>query len=122
MSRAVRLNATMDEELLGRLDAYAKDHYEDRSTALRQLVDFALRKLRKRDAVEAYRSGRVTLRDFARALGLTVWAAHDLLRVDGVAVGQGDREETSASLDDVLARVAPRPPLPDRPRRTSSAR
>lgn len=52
MSNAVRLNATMDEDLLGRLDAYARDHYEDRSTALRQLVDFALRELRKRDALK----------------------------------------------------------------------
>lgn len=31
MSQAVRLNATMDEDLLRRLDAYARDHYEDRS-------------------------------------------------------------------------------------------
>jgi predicted HTH domain antitoxin len=102
VSRAVRLNATMDEELLARLDAYASERYEDRSTALRQLVDFALRELRKRDAIDAYRSGRVTLRDFARALGLTVWAAHDLLRSEGVAVGHGDREETAASLASVL--------------------
>lgn len=98
MSQAVRLNATMDQELLGRLDAYATDHYEDRSTALRQLVDFALREIRKRDALEAYRSGRVTLREFARALGLKVWAAHDLLRAEGVDVSQGDRTETSAAL------------------------
>jgi hypothetical protein len=56
---------------LRRLDACAKDHYEDRSTALRQLVDFALRELRKQDALKAYRSGRVTLRDFARDTGWT---------------------------------------------------
>lgn len=105
MSQAVRLNATMDQELLGRLDAYARDHYEDRSTALRQLVDFALREIRKRDAIQAYRSGRVTLRDFARALGLNVWAAHDLLRVEGVEVSQGDRAETSAALTAVIEDV-----------------
>lgn len=102
MSRAIRLNATMDEELLRRLDAYAQDHYEDRSTALRQLVDFALRELRKRDAVAAYRGGRVTLREFARALGLSVWGAHDLLRAEGVEVGQGGREETESALDAVV--------------------
>jgi predicted HTH domain antitoxin len=105
VSRAVRLNATMDEDLLRRLDAYARDHYEDRSTALRQLVDFALRELRKRDALQAYRSGRVTLREFARALGLNVWAAHDLLRAEGVEVGQGDRAETSAALTAMLQDV-----------------
>src|SRR5690625_3512422 len=99
MSRSVRLNTTMDEELLRRVDAYAKDHYEDRSTALRQLVDFALRELRKRDAIKAYRSGRVTLREFARALGLDTWGAHDLLRAEGVEISQGGRAETTAALD-----------------------
>lgn len=108
MSNAVRLNATMDEDLLGRLDAYARDHYEDRSTALRQLVDFALRELRKRDALKAYRSGRVTLRELARALGLEVWAAHDLLRAEGVEVSQGDRAETAAGLE-ALLRELPTP-------------
>jgi predicted HTH domain antitoxin len=105
MTQAVRLNATMDKDLLRRLDAYARDHYEDRSTALRQLVDFALRELRKRDAIAAYKSGRVTLRDFARALGLDTWAAHDLLRAEGVAVGQGDRSETAAALGAALEEV-----------------
>lgn len=102
MSQAARLNATMDEDLLRRLDAYAKDHYEDRSTALRQLVDFALRELRKQDALKAYRSGRVTLREFARGLGLEMWAAHDLLRAEGVEVSQGDRAETAHALDAVV--------------------
>lgn len=101
MSQAVRLNATMDEDLLRRLDAYARDHYEDRSTALRQLVDFALRELRKQDALKAYRSGRVSLRDFASALGLGIWAAHDLLRAEGVEISQGDRAETTPALDAV---------------------
>jgi hypothetical protein len=31
------------------VDAYAEQHYEDRSTAPRQLVDFALRELQKRE-------------------------------------------------------------------------
>jgi predicted HTH domain antitoxin len=107
MSQAVRLNATMDVDLLRRLDAYAKEHYEDRSTALRQLVDFALRELRKRDALKAYRSGRVTLREFARALGLGMWAAHDLLRAEGIDVAQGDRAETAGALEAVLREASP---------------
>lgn len=102
MSRAVRVNATMDEELLRRVDAYAEQRYEDRSTALRQLVDFALRELQKREALDAYRSGRVTLRDFGRALGLTTWQAHDLLRAEDVAVARGDRTETAQALEAVL--------------------
>lgn len=102
MTRAVRINATMDEELLRRIDAFAAERYEDRSTAVRQLVDFALRELQKRAALEAFRAGRVTLREFARGLGLGVWAAHDLLRAEGVAVARGDRDETAATLAAVL--------------------
>lgn len=105
MSRAVRVNATMDEELVRRLDAFAEGRYEDRSTALRQLVDFALREMHKREALEAYEAGRVTLRELARALGLTVWAAHDLLRAEGVAVAQGTMDETRAALEEALSEL-----------------
>lgn len=103
MSRSVRINATMDEELLQRLDAFAAQRYEDRSTAVRQLLDFALREMRKREALDSYKAGRVTLRELARALGLDVWSTHDLLRSEGVAVAQGDRIETSATLESVVA-------------------
>jgi predicted HTH domain antitoxin len=101
MSQAVRVNATIDRELLRRVDAFAAQRYEDRSTAIPQLVDFALRELHKREAVDSYRSGRVTLRQFAEALGLDVWSAHDLLRTEGVAVAQGLASETSQSLRQV---------------------
>lgn len=106
MSRAVRINATMDEDLVRRVDAFASSRYEDRSTAVRQLLDFALRELQKREALEAYRESRLTLREFARALGLDVWAAHDLLRAEGVAVARGDRLETKSALDDALHAVS----------------
>ena len=53
-------------------------------------------------ALEAYRSGRVTIRELARALGLEIWAVHDLLRAEGVEVSQGDRMETTAAFEAVL--------------------
>ena len=105
MNRTVRINATMDEDLVARIDAYAARHMEDRSTALRQLADFALRELAVRDALEAYRLGRVSLREFARSLGLDTWAAHDLLRAHQVAIAQADRAETAADLADVITQV-----------------
>lgn len=105
MSKTVRINASMDEELLRRIDAYAADRFEDRSTALRQLADYALRELHLRDAVEAYRQGRVSLREFASTLGVDVWKAHDLLRVEGVAVAQGARSESRGGLDEVLGEL-----------------
>lgn len=108
MSRAIRVNATMDEEILRRVDAFAAQRYEDRSTALRQLVDFALRELAKREAIEAYRGGRLTLRELGRALGLDVWGVHDLLAGEGVAVAQGRREETLGALDELIADLGTR--------------
>ena len=103
-----RVNATLDSDLLARVDAYAVRHREDRSTAVRQLLDLALRELAKREAIDAYRDGRLTLREFAAALGLDVWGAHDLLAAEGVAVAQGGMAETSTDLAAALAEIAPR--------------
>lgn len=107
MSRTVRINATMDEDLLARIDAFAAARLEDRSTAIRQLVDQALRDATKAKALQAFRGGRMTLREFASSLRLDPWAAQDLLAAEGVAVAQGGRGETAAALADLLARPAP---------------
>lgn len=109
MTRTVRINATMDERLLARIDAFAERRLEDRSTALRQLADFALREMALRDAVDAYRDGRLTLRELADTLSVDGWKAHDLLRASGVAVAQGVRDETAASVRDVVAQVGSAP-------------
>jgi hypothetical protein len=101
--KSVRINATLDADLLARIDAFAISRLEDRSTAIRQLVDLALRELAKRDALGAYTQGRLTLREFARSLSLDVWSAQDLLASEGVAVAQGHRSETSEALRTVLA-------------------
>lgn len=105
MSRTVRVNATLDDELLQRIDDFAASRHEDRSTAIRQLADIALREVVKQDALQAYRQGRVTLRDFAGILGLGAWAAHDLLAAEGVAIGQGHRDETACALDSLLSSI-----------------
>jgi hypothetical protein len=102
MSRTVRINATLDADLLARIDAFAAARLEDRSTAIRQLVDLALRELNKRDALQSFQDGRMTLREFGRALNLDVWAAQDVLAAEGVAVAQGGRGETAAALAELL--------------------
>lgn len=105
MTRTMRINATMDDELVARIDAYAERHLEDRSTALRQLADFALRELALRDALDAFRQGRLSVREFARALAIDTWSAHDLLRAHDVAVARADRSETTSDLDEVVAEL-----------------
>lgn len=104
MSKTVRINATLDEDLLARIDAFAAARLEDRSTAIRQLVDQALRDLAKHDALRSYQAGRITLRELALALRLDVWAAQDLLAAEGVAVAQGGPGETASALAALLER------------------
>jgi hypothetical protein len=101
-----------------RIDAFAKERREDRSIAIRQLVDIGLRELSKRDALNAYSQGRLTLREFADALNLGVWAAHDFLLAEGVAIAQGTRGETRAATQSILRAVAGR----KRTRHTGPAR
>jgi len=85
-------------------------------------VDQALRDLSKREALQAYQQGRLTLRELARTLRLDVWAAQDLLAAEGVAVAQGGRGETAAALDGLLgARRDPAPALAPSPAQTPSA-
>ena len=103
MTRTVRVNTTLDDDLLERIDAFASERREDRSTAIRQLVDIALRELSKRDALTAYRQGRLTLREFADALHLGIWGAHDLLLAEGVAIAQGSPTETSSAIQSLLS-------------------
>ena len=117
MTKSVRVNTTLDADLLQRIDAFAIERREDRSTAIRQLVDIALRELSKRDALTSYAQGRLTLREFADVLNLGVWAAHDLLFAEGVAVAQGSGAETGAALQ-TLFELGSRA----RPRRTRAAR
>lgn len=115
MSGTARINATMDADLLARLDAFAASRFEDRSTAIRQLVDFALRELAKRDAVSAFAAGRLTLRELGAILGLDAWATADLLAAEGVAASQGSRAETRAALEALL-------PQQRAPQRTRASR
>ncbi|HVA20920.1 MAG TPA: ribbon-helix-helix protein, CopG family [Candidatus Micrarchaeia archaeon] len=103
MRRTVRINATLDADLLDRIDAFARSRHEDRSTALRQLAEMALRQLTQREALAAFGQGRLTLRELGRTLRLTTWETHDLLAAEGVAVAQGARAETAAALAAVLA-------------------
>lgn len=53
----------------------------------------------KAEALDAYRAGRVSLRELGRTLGLDVWGTHDLLASEGVAVSQDRREESRGDME-----------------------
>ncbi len=109
MADLVRVNATLDRALLDRVDAFAQRRLEDRSTAIRQLLDHALRDLVTAESVAAYEAGRITLRELADVLRLPIWSTHDLLASRGVAVAQGAREESAEGLAAAVATAAPAP-------------
>ena len=79
MPKKVRINATIDRQLLRRLDEYSLRYQEDRSTAVRQLLAFALREKNKNKALQAYKKGRLTIRQCAELLGVDYYEMNDLL-------------------------------------------
>lgn len=84
--KMVKIAVSLNQELLERLDRYAEEHLEGRSTALRQLLDFALKQKRLEQLTEQYRQGLLTLREVAGALGLSYRKAEALLAHEGVPV------------------------------------
>lgn len=70
MDKKIKISARFDPALLKRVDAYASNRYTDRSDAIQHLVSFALREINKKEAVQAYREGRMTIRQCADMLGV----------------------------------------------------
>ena len=79
MPKKAKINATIDRELLRRLDEYSLRYQEGRSTAIRQLLAFALREKNKSKALQAYKEGRLTIRQCAELIGVDYYEMNDLL-------------------------------------------
>lgn len=86
MERKVRINTNLDPRVLKKVDAYASKRYIDRSAAIQQLLSIALREINKKAAVEAYREGRMTLRQCADMLGVDYFEFNEILNEQGVPV------------------------------------
>lgn len=75
-----RVNTTMPESLLRKVDLYSELNLEDRATAIRQLVAEGLR-IKLQDAVlDQYRKRKVTLRQAAELLSVTYLEMDQILR------------------------------------------
>jgi len=79
-----RVNTTMPESLLRRVDLYSKLNYEDRATAIRQLVAEGLRVKLQQTVLEQFRKGKITIRQGAELLGVTYMEMDDLLRENNI--------------------------------------
>jgi Arc/MetJ-type ribon-helix-helix transcriptional regulator len=84
--KLARVNVTLGKDLLEKIDGYAKNKYEDRSTAMRQLMALGLQEGNKKDVTYAYKNKKITLREAAELLGTDYYGAQDILAGEGVAV------------------------------------
>jgi len=75
-----RVNTTMPESLLNKVDLYSELNLEDRATAIRQLVAEGLRIKLQETVLDQYRKGKLTLRQGAELLGITCLEMNELLR------------------------------------------
>jgi len=79
-----RVNTTMPESLLRKVDLYSKLNWEDRATAIRQLVAEGLRVKLQQTVLEQFRKGQITIRQGAELLGVTYLEMNELLRENAV--------------------------------------
>jgi predicted HTH domain antitoxin len=95
MEKKIKISARFDPALLKRVDAYASKRYTDRSSAIQQLVSFALREIKK-EALQAYREGRMTIRQCADMLGVDYFEMDEILNSENVPIitGLDPDEET----------------------------
>ncbi len=75
-----RVNTTMPESLLKKVDLYRKMNWEDRATAIRQLVAEGLRVKLEQTVLAQFRKGQITIRQGAELLGTTYLEMDELLR------------------------------------------
>ena len=83
-----RVNTTMPESLLRKVDLYSELNLEDRATAIRQLVAEGLRVKLKETVLDQYKKGKITLRQGAELLGLTYLEMDELLRENHLPLGR----------------------------------
>ena len=84
--------------MLERIDSFAKKRYEDRSTAIRQLMSVGLRERNKREVVEAYRINRITLREAAELLSVDYWGVQDILAEEGIPISDLTEAEVESRI------------------------
>jgi len=70
----------MPESLLEKVDLYAEWNWEDRATAIRQLVAEGLRLKLQHAVIERIEKGQITIRQGADLLGVTYLEMDELLR------------------------------------------
>jgi len=84
MEKVVRVNTTLYPELLKRIDYYAEQRLEDRSTAIRQLIAEGLKTELKAKVIESLKENKLTIREAAELLNVEYWEMQQIMDEEGV--------------------------------------
>lgn len=84
MEKVIRVNTTLYPELLKRVDFYAEQRLEDRSTAIRQLIAEGLKKELKTKVIESLKEKKLTIREAAEILDVEYWEMQQIMDEEGV--------------------------------------
>ena len=89
----VRINTTLSKQVLEKVDHYAEELQEDRSTAIRQLLSRAVLEIEKQKIIQAYKEKKLTIRQAADALGMDYWQVQEFLELYGLPVSDITKAE-----------------------------
>ena len=78
------VGARLEPEIVKMIDQTAKEGKIDRSTALKELVQYGRQKLLEKKAIESYREGKISVDKAAEMLSITVSETMKLLSNAGI--------------------------------------
>ncbi|HIJ11703.1 TPA: hypothetical protein HA278_06605 [Candidatus Woesearchaeota archaeon] len=102
MAEMMRVNTTMYPELLKRVDFYAEQRLEDRSTAIRQLVAEGLKTELKSKVMLSLKEKKLTVREAAELLGVEYWEIEQIMQEEGISLITTTEEEIRQTKDNTF--------------------
>ena len=84
MEKVERVNTTLYPKLLKRIDFYAKQRLEDRSTAIRQLITEGLKTELKTKVIASLNDKKLTVREAAELLDVEYWEMQQIIDEEGI--------------------------------------
>lgn len=75
-----RVSLTLPKKLLEEAEKMAAQKFEDRSTAIRELLAIGIASYKENEAVKNYAEGKLSLGKAAELAGVSTWRFVDLLR------------------------------------------
>lgn len=93
MEKVERVNTTLYPEQLRRIDFYAEQRLEDRSTAIRQLIAEGLKTELKAKVIASLKEKKLTVREAAELLGVEYWEMQQIMDEEGISLIDISEEE-----------------------------